>query len=87
MRRFTKREKTSRQINPARTNHRDAPSRASPAPNTLAVCIVQVSEYAAHLYLERFKVLHPKNFARWNLHDALDVLQSSLKTEICTSKA
>jgi hypothetical protein len=38
-----------------------------------------VSEYAAHLYLELFKVLHPKTFARWKVHDALDVLQSSFE--------
>lgn len=36
-----------------------------------------ISEYAAHLYLELFKVLHPDTFAQWGVHDALDVLQNS----------
>ena len=38
-----------------------------------------ISEYAAHLYLEIFKVLHPKTFAAWKVHDALDVLQNILE--------
>ena len=38
-----------------------------------------VSEYAAHLYLELFKALHPKTFAGWKVHDALDVLQNILE--------
>jgi len=38
-----------------------------------------ISEYAAHLYLELFKALHPKTFAGWKVHDALDVLQNILE--------
>jgi tellurite resistance protein len=35
-----------------------------------------ISEYAAHLYLELFTVLHPTQFGQWKTQDALEVLQS-----------
>jgi len=40
-----------------------------------------VSEYAAHLYLEIFKCLHPKTYGRWTVDSALDFLHRMMEND------
>jgi hypothetical protein len=40
-----------------------------------------ISEYAAHLYLEIFKRLHPKTYAHWTVDVALEFLQRILEKD------